>query len=189
MSQETVYALLKDQCMGAFTAELIGRSDMITVGPQAQILLEKVETTLKSQYTFLSNLISTSLSEKSSTNIFSVVAKNAYGKFIFLLTVTKLLTRYFELENGETAKLFVQEIQTLLDDTTFKTSLYEDQDYLKLVTPPDTQNSVSELEHEKETSVEPVVTQPTSYWQYGLGTLVLSGVGLLALTLVKSKRK
>lgn len=180
MSQETVYALLKDQCMGAFTAELIGRPDMVTVGPQAQIILEKVDTILGLQHIALANVISTSLSDKSSTNIFSVVAKNAYGKFVFLLTVTKLLTNYFNTEHGETAKLFVQEILSMLDDTTFKTNLYEDQDYLKLVTRVEVPKL--EQEHIKEQNAKPI-----QYWQYGMGTLVLSGIGLLAFTLAKKK--
>lgn len=175
MQQDIIYGLLKDQCMGVFIAEIIGRTDIATVGPHAKIILDKVNLTLNSQLTALSNLVTSSLLEKSASNIFKTTTPSSYDKFTFLLMITKILTSHFEGEHTETAKLIVNEIQIMLEDLNFKKNLYEDPEYIKLVS----NKQLSEQENEK-------LSQFSSYWKYGVGTLLFGGIGFFSIAFLKS---
>lgn len=129
-----IYALLKGQCTDLFTAEAIGRSDIVNIGPHAKAVLIKIEELLQSQNTALNNLVSISLNEKTTENIFASGSSTPYGKFIFLLTLIKILTTHFNSnENGEIAQSFIREIQTTLDDENFMTTLFAEPEYKKLI--------------------------------------------------------
>lgn len=181
-SKDTVYSLIKGQCMGAFLAESIGRSDTGGIGPQAQNLLDKVESIINSQNGALSNLVTISISEKSSSNIFSTTSSTQYGRFVFLLAVTKSLTKYFDTENGEIAKKLVNEIQILLDDETFKIALFEDSNYQTLVMFQE--ETKSDAKAEKQVKSQSFLP----YIGYGLGTLVIGGVAMIALSFSREKK-
>ena len=136
-----------------------------------------------------SQLVSSSLykSDNYSENIFAATSRSQYGRFVFLLTVTKLLTNYFDSEHDKTAKVIVGEIQDLLNGTTFKSALYEDSEYQKLVTPPEKKASV-ELPENNQLTDQSTEQSYFPYIGYGVGTLALGVIGIIAFTFSRGKK-
>jgi hypothetical protein len=181
--QTIVYSLIKGQCMESFTADLIDRSDIVTLGKYSSALLEKIDNFLKSQEGAFISLVSNSISNKSSELIFSTESSTSYGKFIFLLTTLKVLTTYLKSDQKEIAEKLIIEIQNTLDDENFKNGLFNDQEYKNLVfEKKQIENNVDVTQTQNKTS--PYYAQ---YLNYGVGTLILGGIGLVAFSFAKRK--
>jgi hypothetical protein len=178
---EIIYELIKSQCNNNIVASSIDRKDLIALSIPAQAIMDDVDTHVNSQHAVYTKLATDALSNESLADIFNTQCKSNYDRLIHLLAVSGTIVEQRERGKNDTVfdELLLQ-IQQQLNDKQFMTDLFSDPTYIEKTKQPSQKNVVNI------TSAKPL--NKSSYFTYGIGTLVIGAIATVAIVYSRSKK-